>query len=264
MPWVCSSCGAEHVAPTASCHHCGFDGLEAVETADLAERAFTEKQRFRCGDCGRLHPKNRTLCGRCGAGPLERTTVRFYEVSDDRGRFGGLRPYLPGAAAIVVVLVLAVVALGGFIPEIGGQELPEAPGAPDETDMVEFESVEAAVVEELAAASGQDLEHDTGELSDVTTHYNREQVLERVDPGEAGDPALGELVGKWDADCSQVGVLQAYTIESADFETADELAEALLEGWREKVALTAEEWNRVAIDLHEDPDGVVAATALLC
>lgn len=268
MPRICASCGAEHVDTPDSCRHCGFDRLTDERVEALESRPYTTERRWECRSCGRLHIKSKTICSRCGSGPLDRTTIRFYDVEQTRSRIAGLRPYLPGVAAIAVVLLLAIVAFGGLVPDVFGPSVPDAPGEAESAQGLEFAAIEEAIVEGLSerrtAVGYPPIEYVEGDVARVATHHNRNLVT-----GEArlGDRSIADRLNEWQLDCEEPAFLEDYPVDGDPLDGAKdeaEVADRLLEGWITSEGQVVASGSKAGADVHLDLDGDLAVTVLFC
>lgn len=268
MPWLCESCGGEHVAAVDQCRYCGYDSLTEVAEENLAENEYSTEQRWQCGTCGRLHPKNRTLCSECGSGPLSQTAVRFYDVETARGRLAAVRPYIPGLVAIAVVLVLAVVAIGGLVPDLLGPEIPEAPGDGESAHGLDLTVVEDELIDQLGDkqtdAGSPTLTATSGPIDSVATHHTRNMVRHESYGYTPGGTSFGQLVDDWDVECGTIGAFIWHHPASEPVPNSEaELAELIISESRDAQAYH-ETWDTAAAEVHAAEDGGLYATVTFC
>jgi ribosomal protein L37E len=295
VKWRCEWCGKPHPENDPPCDNCGHGEFEkavvpaAPEGDDQTGDAYGHV--WVCTECGNDHPKNTPPCDRCGHDTFERQAIEFDEdevveemlaestgsttPSADIGYLDVLDTKLAlgfvGVAALVVVFALGALGIVN-VPGFGtsGPSVAEVPGNATSIDGLDIATVERDYTRELndlrADAGANELERDE-RVASVAAFVNKNRVLAIYGDGEVpGEEDIDSQLG--DA-CSSVWQEESFEIETdlgtgqSEFDSETGLARALADRYAATRDVVVE-GQKVGVDVHVGPDGVVYVTQIVC
>jgi hypothetical protein len=266
VKWRCTWCGREYDENDPPCETCGREEFERVseETGSAFE---SESFVWVCENCGREHVKNVGICTRCSQ-PALRKREPDADLDDELAVPGYLSvgwPYLLGAAAVVVVVVLA---LAGIlpVPGLGGPPAPpEPPGDGEQVAGLDLRTVEDDIRDRFAAERGTERARDDG-LNALATYVVRHEVARDHDPDYDGEiPDIREF----DPDCGgelSAGVTEL-DVDPGEYDTEAALAEAITDRLLERNAyhsLVTDDRETEAVAIYVGPGNSVYVSYLVC
>jgi len=273
--WRCAWCGKPHAKNDPPCEECGHHKFEKAVVPVAPEDPDHEPEPvWVCPECGRQHQKNSPPCSRCGNPSLEKRSPEAFDAAElETSSYADLLDarYVAGYAVALLAGAVLVLGLLGVItlPGMGGDlTVSDVPGEAERSNGLDLTDVEDAYVTELNDRRGaSDLaavsRHDR--LDDVARFWNQRRVKTEYADGTTPDgERLGEAIG---GACSgSVGpVAFSHTPGSGGFESPETLATALVDAQlADGQGYYEADRERIGIDVHVAPDGVVYVSGFVC